>query len=166
MFFDPVNYFYLCLIVVSLSLLVLYRLERSRIGLTFHAIHWQDKLAESVGVDTRAYRTSRIRHRLVLRGSGRRPARALPRYGEPEPVRRGGDGLNVLVWVIVGGTATIYGPILGVVVLTVVNEVILRELGVDQARPLIYGAILVAVHPVPARRTREPGAEVETLVHA
>jgi ABC-type branched-subunit amino acid transport system permease subunit len=56
-FFDPVNYYYLSLIVVSLSLLVLYRLERSRFGLTFHAVHWQDKLAESVGVDTRRYRT-------------------------------------------------------------------------------------------------------------
>ena len=50
----------------------------------------------------------------------------------------------VLVWVIVGGTATIYGPILGVVALTVINEIVLRELGVDQARPLIYGAILIA----------------------
>ena len=30
------------------------------------------------------------------------------------------------------------------VVLTVINEIVLRELGVDQARPLIYGAILIA----------------------
>jgi branched-chain amino acid transport system permease protein len=56
-FFEPVNYYYLCLIVVSVSLFVLYRLERSRVGLTFHAVHWQDKLAEAVGVDTRRYRT-------------------------------------------------------------------------------------------------------------
>ena len=55
-FYDPVNYYYLCLIVVTVSLLILYRVERSRIGLTFHAIHWQDKLAESVGVDTFRYR--------------------------------------------------------------------------------------------------------------
>ena len=56
-FWDPVVYFYFCLIVVSLSLLVLYRLERSRIGLAFHAVHWRDQLAESVGVDTRRART-------------------------------------------------------------------------------------------------------------
>ena len=49
----------------------------------------------------------------------------------------------VLVWVIVGETATIYGPFLGVVTLTVVNEIVLRELGVDQARPLIFGTILI-----------------------
>ena len=29
------------------------------------------------------------------------------------------------------------------VVLTVINEIVLRELGLDQARPLIYGAILL-----------------------
>ena len=49
----------------------------------------------------------------------------------------------VLIWVIVGGTATFYGPIVGVVVLTVINELVLRQLGVDAARPLIYGAILI-----------------------
>ena len=50
----------------------------------------------------------------------------------------------VLIWAIVGGTATIYGPIFGVVVLTVINEVVLRQLGFDQMRPLFYGAILIA----------------------
>lgn len=50
----------------------------------------------------------------------------------------------VLIWAIVGGTATFYGPILGVVVLTVINEVVLRSLGADEWRPMIYGAILIA----------------------
>ena len=50
----------------------------------------------------------------------------------------------MLAWAIVGGTATFYGPILGVIVLTILNEVVLRELGMDQVRPLIYGLILIA----------------------
>ena len=49
----------------------------------------------------------------------------------------------VLIWAIVGGTATFYGPILGVVVLTILNEVVLRALGVDEMRPMFYGAILI-----------------------
>ena len=49
----------------------------------------------------------------------------------------------VLVWAVVGGTTTFHGPILGVVVLTVINEIVLRALGLDTARPLIYGAILI-----------------------
>ena len=39
----------------------------------------------------------------------------------------------VLTWAIVGGTATFYGPILGCVVLTILNEVVLREM--DSSRP-------------------------------
>ena len=49
----------------------------------------------------------------------------------------------VLTWAIVGGTGTFYGPILGCVVLTVLNEIVLRELGFEQMRPLIYGLIMI-----------------------
>jgi branched-chain amino acid transport system permease protein len=49
----------------------------------------------------------------------------------------------ILIWAIVGGTATFYGPILGVVVLTILNEVVLRAIGVDEMRPMLYGAILI-----------------------
>ncbi len=142
-FFDPVNYYYLCLVVVTASVVVLRRLEQSRIGLTFHAIHWQDKLAESVGVDTRRYRTLAF---VIASFFGGLAGALLAHYlGTVNPNQFDVESMvYVLVWVIVGGTATIYGPILGVVALTVVNEIVLRELGVDQARPLIYGAILIA----------------------
>ena len=142
-FFDPVNYYYLCLIVVSVSLLILYRLERSRVGLVFHAVHWQDKLAEAVGVNTWRYRTLAFVTASFFAGlAGALLAHYLttinPNRFDVEQM------VFVLIWVIVGGTATFYGPILGVVMLTVINEVILRHMGIDQARPLIYGAILIA----------------------
>ena len=143
MFFDPVNYYYLCLVVVSLSLVVLYRLEHSRIGLVFHAIHRQDKLAEAVGVDTRGYRT--LAFVIASFFAGLAGALLAHYLGTVNPNQFDVETMvYVLIWVIVGGTATIYGPILGVAVLTVINEIVLRELGVDQARPLIYGAILIA----------------------
>ena len=49
----------------------------------------------------------------------------------------------VLTWAIVGGTGTFYGPILGCVALTIFNEIILRELGFEQMRPLIYGLLMI-----------------------
>ncbi len=142
-FYDPVTYFYLCLIVVSLSLLVLYRLERSRLGLTFHAVHWQDKLAESVGVDTRRYRT--LAFVIASFFAGLAGALLAHYLGTVNPnIFDVEEMVFVLIWVIVGGTATFFGPIIGVVSLTILNELVLREIGVDQARPLIYGAILIA----------------------
>lgn len=142
-FFEPVNYYYLCLIVVSISLWIMYRLERSPIGLTFHAIHWQDKLAEAVGVDTRKYRTVAFVVASFFAGL----AGALLAHYVSTVNPNSFDVKQmvfVLTWAIVGGTATIYGPILGVVVLTIVNEIILRKTGLDQLRPLFYGVILIA----------------------
>lgn len=141
-FFGPVNYYYLCLIVVSLSLFVLYRLERSRIGLTFHAVHWQDQLAESVGVNTWRYRTLAFVVASFFAGlSGTLLAHYI---GTVNPTRFDVEQMVfVLIWAIVGGTATIYGPILGVVVLTILNEVVLRKLGLDEMRPLFYGVLLI-----------------------
>ena len=142
-FFEPVNYYYLCLIVVTASLVVLQRLERSRIGLTFHAIHWQDRLAESVGIDARGYRTLALVISAFFAGLA---GALLAHYlGTVNPSQFDVEAMvYVLVWVIVGGTTTIWGPILGVTVLTIINEIVLRELGLDQARPLIYGAVLIA----------------------
>jgi len=141
-FYDPVDYYHLCLIVTAISLLILYRIEQSRIGLTFHAIHWQDKLAESVGVDTFRYRMLAFVVSAFFAGL----AGALYAHyvGTVNPNRFGVEEMvYVLIWAIVGGTATFYGPILGVVVLTILNEVVLRSLGVDEMRPMFYGAILI-----------------------
>jgi branched-chain amino acid transport system permease protein len=141
-FYEPVNYYYLCLVVVAISLVILYRIERSRIGLTFHAIHWQDKLAQSVGVDTFRYRMLAF----VISSFFAGLAGALYAHyvGTVNPNRFGVEEMvYILIWAIVGGTATFYGPILGVVALTVLNEVVLRALDVDQMRPMFYGAILI-----------------------
>ncbi|MGH6736196.1 MAG: branched-chain amino acid ABC transporter permease [Methyloceanibacter sp.] len=141
-FYDPANYYYLCLVVVTLSLVILYRIEHSRIGLTFHAIHWQDKLAQSVGVNTFRYRMLAFVVSAFFAGL----AGALYAHyvGTVNPSRFGVEEMvYILIWAIVGGTATFYGPILGVVALTVLNEVVLRALNVDQMRPMLYGAILI-----------------------
>jgi branched-chain amino acid transport system permease protein len=141
-FYNPVNYYYFCLIVVAICLVILYRVEHSRIGLTLHAIHWQDKLAESVGVDTFRYRMLAFVISSVFAGL----AGALYAHyvGTVNPNRFDVEEMvYVLIWAIVGGTATFYGPIIGVVVLTILNEVVLRALGVDEMRPMLYGAILI-----------------------
>lgn len=141
-FFDPTNYYYLCLAEVSLALLILYRIERSRIGLIFHAIHWQDTLAASVGVNTWRYRT--LAFVIASFFAGLVGGMTVHYLGTVNPnqfeVTR---MVYVLIWVIVGGVSTFHGPILGVVALTVLNEVVLRSLGVDAMRPFFYGVVLI-----------------------
>lgn len=142
-FFEPVNYYYFCLIVVAVCIWIMYRIEKSPIGLTFHAIHWQDKLAESVGVNAWKYRT--IAFVVASFFAGLAGALLAHYIGTVNPNSFDVEEMVfILTWAIVGGTATIYGPILGVAVLTVINEVVLRALGADQLRPLLYGLVLIA----------------------
>lgn len=141
-FFEPVSYYYFALAVVGLCLWILWRIERSPVGLTFHAVHWQDKLAEAAGVNVRAYRTLAF---VIASGfAGLAGALHAHYIGTINPNSFGVEHMVfVLTWAIVGGTATVYGPILGCVVLTILNEVLLREMGFEQMRPLIYGLLLI-----------------------
>ena len=142
-FYEPQNYYYLCLFVTIASIWILRRAEHSPLGLTLHAVHWQDRTAESVGVVIRKYRTTAFVVASFFAGlSGALLAHYI---GAVSPGRFNiEEMIFVLAWVIVGGTSTIYGPIIGAVALTLINEIILRELGFEQARPLFYGAILIA----------------------
>jgi len=141
-FFEPVAYYYFAMIVVAACLWVLWRIERSLIGLTFHAVHWQDKMAQAAGVDVRRYRTLAF---VLASGFAGLSGGLLAHYvGTINPNSFDVEVMVfVLTWAIVGGTATFYGPILGCVVLTVLNEIVLREMGFEQMRPLIYGAIMI-----------------------
>jgi branched-chain amino acid transport system permease protein len=138
---EPIPYYFLTLTVVTVCLWILYRLECSRIGLTLHSIHWRDVLAESVGVNTLRYKT--LAFGVASFFVGIAGALFVHYLGSLNPSQFGvGIMVYVLVWVIVGGTATFYGPILGVTILSVVNEQFLRAFEIW--RPLIYGCILIA----------------------
>jgi branched-chain amino acid transport system permease protein len=140
--FEPVSYYYFALAVVAASLWLLWRIERSPVGLTFHAVHWQDRLAEASGVNVRAWRTLAF---VVASGFAGLSGALLAHYiGTINPNSFDVEQMVfVLTWAIVGGTTTFYGPILGCIVLTVLNEIVLREMGFEQMRPLIYGLVLI-----------------------
>lgn len=138
-FLDPIPYYYLALTVVSLCLFILYRIEKSRVGLTLHAVHWKAPLAESVGVDTWRYRALAF-----IVGSffvGIAGGLKVHYLGTITPNQFGvGFMVFILIWVIVGGYNKFYGPIIGVIVLTIFDESI-RSF--EEIRPAIYGAVLI-----------------------
>lgn len=141
-FYRPANYYYLVLVVAAVSIVIMHLIERSRIGLTFHAIHWQDRLAQSVGIDTFRYRMLAFVVASFFAGLGgalygHYLSTVNPNQFEVSQM------VYVLIWTIVGGTTRIYGPILGVAVLTVLDEIVLRAIGIDQLRPFLYGVVLI-----------------------
>ncbi len=138
-FLDPIPYFYLVMIVVTLCLILLYRIERSRVGLTLHAVHWKAPLAESVGVDTWRYRSLAF-----IIGSffvGIAGSLKVHYLGTVTPNQFGINFMVfILIWVIVGGYGTFYGAVVGVIVLSILDETFR---GFDELRPAIYGVLLI-----------------------
>lgn len=138
-FIDPIPYYYFTLAVVGFCLFILYRIEHSRIGLTLHAIHWKTPLAESVGVDAWRYRALAF-----IVGSffaGIAGALKIHYLGSVTPNQFTISFMVfILIWVIVGGYNKFYGPILGVIILTIFDETI-RDFEI--IRPAIYGGVLI-----------------------
>jgi branched-chain amino acid transport system permease protein len=136
----PEPFYFLALAIAVLSLVVMYRLEASRLGLTLRAIHWRDVLAESVGVDARRFKTTAF---VIASFFAALAGALLAHYlGTINPAQFGLTVmLYLLVWVIVGGTRTFAGPIIGTTVLTVL-DVSIRGWA-EEHRPAIYGVILI-----------------------
>lgn len=138
-FGNPIAFYFLALAVGLVALIVMYRIERSRFGLNFHAIHYKDILAESVGVNARKFRTMSFVTASFFAGLA---GGLLAHYvGAINPgLFSLGLMLNVLVWTIVGGFATFTGPIIGVTVLSILDE---SFRAFAEFRPAIYGIILI-----------------------
>ena len=140
-FVSPTTYYYLVLGFTLLSLAIIYRLEHSRIGLTIDAIRSSEPLSEAIGIKTLLYRNAVFVIAAAFAGLA---GVLFSLYtGTASP----GDytsvyGINILIFVIVGGPASFWGPIIGAVVLTAVREA-LR--GFLELVPLIYGIILIVV---------------------
>lgn len=138
-FLDPIPYYYFTLAIVIFCLIILYRIEKSRVGLTLHAIHWKVALAESVGIDAWRYRALAF-----IVGSffaGIAGGLKVHYLGSVTPNQFTiGFMVFILIWVVVGGHKKFYGPIVGVVVLTVFDEAI-RDFAI--IRPAIYGGMLI-----------------------
>ena len=136
----PVPYYFFALIVGLICLFVMYRIEHSRYGFVFHAVHHKDTLAQSVGVDVRQFRTIAF----VTGGFFAGIAGAMIAH-YVTAINPGLFGLKqmlfVLVWVLVGGMGHFAGPIIGVTVLSIIDES-LR--GLDELRPGFYGLVLIA----------------------
>lgn len=135
----PVPFYFFALAILLLSLAAMHRLEKSRLGLTLRAIATHDKLAASVGVHAWRYRTTAF----VLAGvfTGLAGAMQAQYLSVVSPNNYGlTPMLEVMVWVIVGGTGNFAGPIVGTTVLTFMAES-LR--GFEEYRAGVYGLLLI-----------------------
>ena len=136
------SYYYLTLGVAAACLAIMYLIDQSRVGRTLVAIHSQDWLCESLGINILGYKTLAYITASFFAGI----AGALMAYflGMISPPLFGLTSmLYLLVWVIVGGLNTFWGPIVGVLTLVSIQEQI--RIRAIEYTPMFYGIVLIIV---------------------
>lgn len=135
----PVAWYYVTLVCLSLTLLVCARALGSWMGRCFAAIRLNEDLARTLGVNV-------YRYKLVSFALGNALASfagGLYGYytGYIDPGLLGIDqSMEVLAMVLLGGQGTLFGPIVGSLVLTGLPHAIDIP---AEARAILYGAILI-----------------------
>jgi len=136
-----IPYYFLSLGVMLVIMYMLYRIEKSRIGDAFKAISMDPELAASTGI-------SIPRHRLLACAigsffAGIAGGLVVHRLGAVDPKTFNIiTMLYLLIWVVVGGTNTYWGPVIGVSVMYALFE-LSRPL--IQIRPMFFGLSIIFV---------------------
>ncbi len=138
-FSGKVELYYLMCVLFALAAAVLVRLDYSRFGLVANAVRQGDLLAETLGV-----RVFRVKLTAFVLGSFMAGI-AGAFFAHSHQVLHSSDfGLEpmvlLVVYAVVGGTGSVWGPVVGTVVLTIVSE-FMREL--HHYEVLVYGTVLI-----------------------
>jgi len=140
-FSDGIPYYFFSLGVMLAVLYFLYRIEKSHIGDSFKAISMDPDLAASTGINI-------PRHRLLACAiggffAGIAGGLLVHRLGAVDPkLFNIVTMLYLLIWVVVGGTKTFWGPIIGV---SVMNTLFELSRPLIEVRPMFFGLSMVFV---------------------
>jgi branched-chain amino acid transport system permease protein len=165
-------WYYLGLVIVVISVIIIYSLRSSRLGRAWAAIREDEVAAAHMGINIT--RTRLLAFGLGAAFSGFGGLLEAARLGSVDPTQFGFNiSITILVMVILGGLGSIPGAIVGAALLSYldlmwlawINDRVngfggtlhhvggfigtfgawLQQLNLQSAKPLIYGLILVAV---------------------
>lgn len=140
-FSTDVDFMYLIIIAVLLSIFLARRWQESHIGRSWLAISQDETVAQATGVDTYKYKLLALALGAAFAGLGGAIFASRNQFTGPEDHALM-VSINVLCLVIVGGMGSIPGVILGAFALKGLPE-ILRDL--ESYRLLVFGALLVVM---------------------
>jgi branched-chain amino acid transport system permease protein len=141
-FHSKVSFYYLVLSLTLLTILVLRRIDGSRIGMVFKAISQSQSLAESIGISTTKFKILGCATGCFFAGmAGSIYAHFVGIITPPDFAIH--SVLAPIAYVVVGGMGNVFGPVIGTVFLMGLSHFGLRQFGFYEL--LIYGIIIVLV---------------------
>jgi branched-chain amino acid transport system permease protein len=135
------NAYLLVAVFMLASILVTYLISNSRYGRTLRSIRENEQLARSVGINTNLHKVGAFMLSGLLAGIGGDLQAYNFRHISPD-LYGGAISLYFALMVMLGGPRTIFGPLVGAIIVTFLPEV-MRIDPVDSR--IAYGVALIAV---------------------
>lgn len=115
-------YYYLALALLLLTLAVSWAIEKSYLGYYFRAIKDEPDAACSLGVNLRRYKLFAFAISSFFTALGGSLYAQKELYIDPGSVLHTGLSIKMALVAILGGVGTLFGPLFGAVILTVIEE--------------------------------------------
>jgi branched-chain amino acid transport system permease protein len=151
---SPWLFYYILLAFTLLALVLSHVLLRLRIGYYWQAIREDQEAAQALGINVFLYKISAVALSSALTAIGGTLTAFYDNNLYPDTAFSIGRSIDILTGPIIGGLGTLFGPILGAFVLTLLGEAmtnITADFGISGIKQWFYGtALLVMVMLQPA----------------
>jgi branched-chain amino acid transport system permease protein len=138
---SPRDFFYFLMVLAILAFALVWRLERSMLGLAWSAVREDQDAARGVGIDTTLVKLAAFGLSAMIGGFAGVVFSAFQRFVSPESFTFW-ESLAVVLIIVIGGLGNLLGVIAGALALVVIPE-LLRSY--SDYRMLFYGAALVLI---------------------
>jgi branched-chain amino acid transport system permease protein len=141
------GYYYVVLVMAVLAILYTAWLDRRRFGYYLVAVRENEEAADALGVDPVKIKTQANVISAFLTGMGGTFFAQYYTYIHPRLVFGEGPSVQILLFAIIGGLGTVWGPAVGALVLVPIAEFARAQLGgsFSGAPLLLYGGVLMVV---------------------
>jgi branched-chain amino acid transport system permease protein len=141
-FSSKAHFYYLILVLTLFTVMVMRKIDQSRMGLVFKALSQSSALAESIGISSMRFKILGCAIGCFFAGmAGSLYAHFVGVITPPDFSLHA--VLAPIAYVVVGGIGSVLGPVVGTVFLMMLSHFFLRQFGLYEL--LIYGVIIVFI---------------------
>ena len=119
---SKVPFYYIAAVLAALAMAATWRISRARLGAYLLAIREDEDAAEAVGIDTVRAKVVTLALSAFFTGMGGGFYGLYFRYVDPDAVFPIALSVEMVFIAVVGGLATVVGPVIGAVFLTTIGE--------------------------------------------
>ena len=138
-------FYYSLLALLAASLLLSWRIRRTKFGMGLVAMREDEDKAATVGVDTPVYKLLGFVASAVFVGMAGAVYGYYLSFVDPLGMFNILLSVQILLSMLLGGRGTLWGPVLGAFLIEGLNEFANNELGGGNARLLVFGGLMALV---------------------